>query len=145
MHIDEWVTREKQNVTVPQIIRDPEPPKFKSPSRSYYIKYTERSQTLHWQHQIQSFLDAGSGDGDPDCFDSEKVRDERFGFLVNKTSMANVDDVLVNNGDENVKEDPVSQIDLGQRLVEMSVFLPCRLLGLLHFPQGCSFVKARRA
>ena len=93
MRIDDWLTRETQDVTVPQKIRVPEPPKFKSPSRSrsrsYYMEYTERSQTLQ-QHQIMSSLDAGSSDGDPDWSDSEKVRDERLGYLVNQASMGNL-------------------------------------------------------
>jgi len=61
-------------------------------------------------------LDAESDDGDSDWSDEEKIRDDRFSYLADVMGAGGLsfdeDDVLVNNDDEDLRKDPVSQIDL---------------------------------
>ena len=61
-------------------------------------------------------LDAKSDDGDSDWSDEEKVKDDRYAFLADALGVGGVpfdeDEVLANNDDEDLQQDPVSQIDL---------------------------------
>ena len=64
-------------------------------------------------------LDTGSDDGDSDWSDEEKVKDDRYAFLADVIGVGGVsfdeDEVLANNDDEDLQQDPVSQIDLRVR------------------------------
>ena len=79
-------------------------------------------------------LDAGSDDGDSDWSDEEKVRDDRYAFLADVLAGGGVlfdeDDVLANNDDEDLKNDPVSQIDL--RVSGMKCFLATSFFRILN-------------
>jgi len=61
-------------------------------------------------------LDTGSDDGNSDWSDEEKVKDDRYAFLADLIGVGGVpfdeDEVLANNDDEDLQQDPVSQIDL---------------------------------
>ncbi len=61
-------------------------------------------------------LDAESDDGDSDWSDEGKVKDDRYGFLADALGVGGVpfdeDEVLANNDDEDLQNDPISQIDL---------------------------------
>jgi importin-9 len=53
---------------------------------------------------------------DSDWSDEEKVKDDRFSFLADMIGVGGPsfddDDVIANNDDEDLRKDPVSQIDL---------------------------------
>ncbi|KAI0253279.1 ARM repeat-containing protein [Lactifluus subvellereus] len=61
-------------------------------------------------------LDAESDDSDSDWSDEERVKDDRFSFLADMIGVGGPsfddDDVIANNDDEDLRNDPVSQIDL---------------------------------
>ena len=61
-------------------------------------------------------LDTASDDGDSDWSDEEKVKDDRYAFLADAMGAGGLlfdeDDILDNNDDEDLRKDPVSQIDL---------------------------------
>jgi len=61
-------------------------------------------------------IDAESDDGDSVWSDEEKVRDDRFSYLADVMGPGGLsfdeDDVLASNDDEDLQNDPVSEIDL---------------------------------
>ena len=117
--VGEWITGDLEDTKL--ISHDAEPPQFTRvafPVKALKLLLHE----LQTNGEAASIaaptapLDTASDDGDSDWSDEEKVKDDRYAFLADAMGAGGLlfdeDDILDNNDDEDLRKDPVSQIDL---------------------------------
>jgi hypothetical protein len=88
-------------------------------------------QLFSWTHKVR------------DWSDEYKVRDDRFSYLAEVMGPGNMsfdeDDVFTNNDDEDLREDPASQIDLRVRVQSAALIS----LFLIRFLRSCRHMSPR--